>query len=506
MALMEKKRKSREVPPLLVCLLIHWMFCRLGPTVALVHHPSPLLRLSLLQKRTRVMSSKAALADSSGPNNLVIVIAGPTGVGKSDVAARICREQKGIIISADSVQAYKGVQVGANKPSAEERKATPHILIDVADHMENYNAADWREDAIYSIQSLLKQDHDKDIATNHPRKHAIDESIQQARIQKEYGENDPLLPVVCGGTMMYLQWLVRGSPDAIRPTQEALNKAKSIVEGFQEKDDWAGAVEHVSSMGEVFRERCAGFCGLDWYRLRRTLEVALTVASSESDQKYELKEKLYSGLRKGGLQDLGYDVRCFFLCPDQRMNHTKVIDQRCEQMLMKGLIQETTDLNITGTLPEMAKKAIGYRQTLDYLHRENPGLDEEGEFNSFLAEFTAVTRRYAKQQMSWFRKDGGFMFVPVPSAAEKPERIDAATREIQRYLSLDRDAYDAELKGDDSLSAATIKNNEEQGKKMKYYHFDVQLLKSGTPELEKVLQEARECTQRIQSKKQKTEE
>jgi tRNA dimethylallyltransferase len=499
MAATGSRRKTTFIP-IFLCIVITWMF-RWRTTVALVTHYSlqHLRRPSLYPLRK--MSSIKADIDTveKEKRNLVIVIAGPTGVGKSDVAARICQDLKGFIISADSVQAYRHVQVGANKPSLEERKQTPHILIDVADHTENYNAADWREDAIYSIQSLLNQEHDKDVDSNHPRKQAIDESIRQARKEKGYTKDEQLLPVVCGGTMMYLGWLCKGSPDAIRPTKDALSKAKEIVEDFQRKNDWEGAVEHVSSMGDVFQERCTGFCGLDWYRLRRTLEVALTVA--EADNKDEMQEKLYSGLRKGGLEDLGYDVRCFFLCPDQRMNHTKVIDQRCEQMLMKGLLKETADLVIAGTLPEMAKKAIGYRQVLDYLNRENPGLNEEEEFNNFLAEFAAVTRRYAKQQMSWFRKDGGFMFVPVPSAAEKQERIAAATREVLRLCNLDRGAYDTELKDDDSLSAKTINNNEEQGKKMKYYHFDVQLLKAGTPELDQVLQEACECTQRIQSSK-----
>lgn len=75
------------------------------------------------------------------------------------------------------------------------------------------------------------------------------------------------------------------------------------------------------------------------YRLRRTLEVALTV-QTEAD-KESMMEKLYTGERNGGLESFGYDVRCFFLCPDDRMGHTKIIDKRCEQMIMKGLLQET---------------------------------------------------------------------------------------------------------------------------------------------------------------------
>lgn len=70
------------------------------------------------------------------------------------------------------------------------------------------------------------------------------------------------------------------------------------------------------------------------------MEVALTVEAKED--KDELMNNLYTGERNGGLESFGYDVRCFFLCPDDRMGHTKIIDKRCEEMILKGLLQETT--------------------------------------------------------------------------------------------------------------------------------------------------------------------
>ena len=81
----------------------------------------------------------------------ILIIAGPTGVGKSDVAAILCQEKHGMIVSADSVQTYRGVQIGANKPSLEERQETPHFLIDVVNANETYNAAEWRTDALYTM-------------------------------------------------------------------------------------------------------------------------------------------------------------------------------------------------------------------------------------------------------------------------------------------------------------------------------------------------------------------
>ena len=82
---------------------------------------------------------------------LVVVIAGPTASGKSDVAAEICD----VIISADSVQAYRGVDIGANKPTAAERQRTPHLLVDVADAAMHYNAASWTRDALFCIKNIV---------------------------------------------------------------------------------------------------------------------------------------------------------------------------------------------------------------------------------------------------------------------------------------------------------------------------------------------------------------
>lgn len=499
------------------------------------------------------------MADRKPP--IVVVIAGPTATGKSDVAARLCRDEKGMIISADSVQAYRGVQIGANKPSLTEQEDTPHILINVADHTENYNAAAWREDALFSIHMLLNPgkgglsgqqatwDDSIDIGAtapsddmtvasfrNEPRRIDIERTIQKSRISKGYGEDEPLLPVVCGGTMMYLQWLVHGQPDAMRPTPSAVEQSFEAIRKFQDDEDkcYQDAVDYVSSFGKVFADRTKKFAGEDWYRLRRTLEVALTVQQSakqegtgndsaknregDDDPPREnvvdkLVEQLYTGQRQGSLASLGYDVRCFFLCPDDRMGHTSVVDERCEQMIVKGLIGETAELSLSGRLPEMAERAIGYRQTLDYLrHRLTEKDDgtmesEDDAFDFYLRSFTTATRQYAKTQMSWFRKDKDFMFIPIPLGMEKTDRVDSAVKAIEKLCRLPRSEYEHELLGDDeSVSSTCKKKNAEQGKKMKFYQFQRRILKPGSNELRTALQQAIELRECFQRKKRRIEQ
>jgi tRNA dimethylallyltransferase len=450
------------------------------------------------------MSSNAASAKPQAPSSkLVVILAGPTGVGKSDVAARICASHKGIIVSADSVQAYRGVQIGANKPDAAELKETPHILVNVADHTENYNAADWRHDALYSIQYLATQPDDSLVERGEDpiemkRQGEIGASIDEARELKQYSADEPLLPVVVGGTMMYLQWLVHGKPDALRPSEEALRKAGETMTDYQPKDDWEGAVLFVGSLGPAFASQITKLCGKDWYRLRRILEMAYTVQEKKDDS---LIEQLYSGLREGGLASLGYDVRCFFLCPDDRMQHTKVVDRRCEDMIRRGLLQETSDLVLSGSLPAMAAKAIGYRQTLDYLEREGAKDQDEDAFQEYLDQFTTATRRYCKKQMQWFRRDEEFVFVPVALSKDKPERVLSTANEIERMIKLSRDDFECERLLDTSSSALARIANEAQGKKMKTYRFERHILKRNSKELEAALKVADECSNRLQAKK-----
>eukprot|EP00535_Pseudo-nitzschia_heimii_P011013 CAMPEP_0197198356 /NCGR_PEP_ID=MMETSP1423-20130617/33329_1 /TAXON_ID=476441 /ORGANISM="Pseudo-nitzschia heimii, Strain UNC1101" /LENGTH=548 /DNA_ID=CAMNT_0042652187 /DNA_START=1 /DNA_END=1647 /DNA_ORIENTATION=+ len=479
-------------------------------------------------------SANTRMADQSPP--IVVVIAGPTATGKSDVAAKLCAQQKGMIISADSVQAYRGVQIGANKPDLEERKKTPHILIDVADRLENYNAAEWREDAIYCIHTLLgrgKREQEftsTTSSTSSNRRTQIQEYIKQSRIEKGYDndntrkEIEAILPVVCGGTMMYLQWLVHGRPDAMRPTPNAVEISHKTMLGFQEKNnDFDSAVKHVASFGKVFADRAQNLTSGDWYRLRRTLEIALTVEEKQKDnvdrnenvdankvnKDYNLAEQLFSGERQDSLASLGFDVRCFFLCPDDRMNHTRVVDNRCEQMLIKGLLKETTELSLTGCLPEMAERAIGYRQTLNYLDQKNNEGEkdqptEEEAFEIYLNEFKTATRRYAKKQMAWFRNDKDFMFIPVPLKLGKRDRIAATTADIIRLCQLSRVDFERELFScDNSISKKAKELNEKQGKTMKFYKPEKHILTPGSRQYEEVLTEAIECRRLFRSSKYK---
>eukprot|EP00546_Thalassionema_frauenfeldii_P018076 CAMPEP_0178900782 /NCGR_PEP_ID=MMETSP0786-20121207/3659_1 /TAXON_ID=186022 /ORGANISM="Thalassionema frauenfeldii, Strain CCMP 1798" /LENGTH=319 /DNA_ID=CAMNT_0020571813 /DNA_START=754 /DNA_END=1713 /DNA_ORIENTATION=- len=308
--------------------------------------------------------------------------------------------------------------------------------------------------------------------------------------------------------MMYLQWLVHGRPDAARPSKKAVDKAYSMTEKFKsnESTGWEEAVAHVSSLDDVFEDRIKKFAGNDWYRLRRTMEIAYTALDEDDPISID---SLFSGEREGGLESLDYDVRCFFLCPSDRMEHTSIIDERCEQMIIRGLLQETTELEISNDLPIMATKAIGYRQVLEYLKRENAKLKDEEAFEKFLNDFTTATRRYAKKQMAWFRKDRKFVFIPV-TLGDK-DRVDSAANKIQELCEISREEYEKSLLEEDAEgnipeSYKTRLANEQQGKKMKFYKFKRYKLEKDSEEFKSQLDSADECTEKIMALRQSKED
>jgi tRNA dimethylallyltransferase len=223
-----------------------------------------------------IMEAQQGTFSSNSSSNMVVILAGPTAVGKSDVAALLCQDARGMIVSADSVQAYQGVMIGANKPTLQERQQTPHLLVDVVDTTSNYNAAEWQRDALHVIGQLLQQTN-KDATegstvnmqgltpADQSRRKEIDQSIQDAMHLKGYTtSNEPILPVVVGGTMMYLQWLVHGRPDADKPSSQTVEKAHLEMEAFQKQDDWQGAVQYVESFGPLFAQRITILSGKDW--------------------------------------------------------------------------------------------------------------------------------------------------------------------------------------------------------------------------------------------------
>ena len=344
----------------------------------------------------------------------VVVVAGPTAVGKSAAALGLCEALDGEIVSADSVQLYRGLDVGSNKPSAGERARVAHHLVDAGDPSEPWTAGEWCRRAVGAIEDCGAR-----------------------------GK----LAVVVGGTMMYAQWLVRGAPDAPRVTAASAAAAAALLGPYEAAGDWDEAVAAVALRGAGFRDRALALCANDWYRLSRAVEIELDLGEHPAPR---------GPGRTPLLDPERYDVRCAFLAPGDRAALFHGIDARCDAMLARGLLGEVAALRAAGRLPETstAARAIGYRQALDYLvcRRDDAGdgaLDagaRRDAYVDFCRKFRTASRNYAAEQMKWYRRDADFAVVPAGDGAA-----------LAALVAGDRADYEARRAGDgaarDSLAA-----------------------------------------------------
>ncbi|KAL9322177.1 hypothetical protein ACSQ67_010230 [Phaseolus vulgaris] len=243
----------------------------------------------------------------------VIVISGPTGSGKSRLALELAKRLNGEIVSADSVQVYRGLDVGSAKPSPDERKEVPHHLVDILHPSEDYSVGQFFEDARHATRCIL---------------------------------DNGRVPIVVGGTGLYLRWFIYGKPDVPKASPEIISEVNQELAELQRRDDWDTAVQLVVKAGDPKAQFLAVN---DWYRLRRSLEIIKSSGSPPSafrvpyDSFREQSEcsvaevsessDMSTGMEETSSSELDYEFMCFFLS-SHRLDLYKSIDYRCEDMLL----------------------------------------------------------------------------------------------------------------------------------------------------------------------------
>lgn len=410
----------------------------------------------------------------------VLVITGPTAVGKSSAALALCARLNGEIISADSVQVYKHLNIASNKSSAEERAQAPHHLLDLADPSEaSFTAGTFFRHAREATQDVLARNH---------------------------------LPIVVGGTMMYVRWFLHGRPATPRATNEARKRAEALVASA--KGDWSTALALLAARDPVRAER---LFPNDWYRLTRALEVVETAGVAMS----VLPQKGASPLA-APVETLDYDFRCVFLVGDRRAT-CRVIDERCETMIWpramdndihdparSSVLVEVADLLVARRLrveSDSPCRAIGYRQTISYLarraltHCDAAGDDVESydatkSFRAYLDDFQTATRNYARQQIAWFRKEPSFHWVESgEQAVDTISHLFALSEEeFQKFCACETDKQRM-------LREETIA----QGKTMKTYLPTQMWLIKESEEERAAVQLAEECARNMAEKIERSE-
>ncbi|XP_031407076.1 tRNA dimethylallyltransferase 9 [Punica granatum] len=363
-------------------------------------------------RRWRVSDTRCFVS-STGSKQKVIVISGPTGAGKSRLALELAKRLNGEIISADSVQVYRGLDVGSAKPSISDRKEVLHHLVDILHPSEEYSVGQFFEDARQATKDIL---------------------------------STGKVPIVSGGTGLYLRWYIYGKPDVPKASREITSQVYLELADLQERGDWDAAVQLVVKAGDPKAESLAPN---DWYRLRRSLEIIKSsgappsafevpydsfrqkVDSSGAESTPEVKSSTV--LEEIKSKDLDYDFLCFFLS-SQRLDLYRSIDFRCEDMLLgnDSILTEAKWLLDTGLQPNSnsATRAIGYRQAMEYLLwcKQQGGRTSPGDFFAFLSEFQKASRNFAKRQMTWFRNEHIYQWIN-------------ASRPLDMVLKFISDAY-----------------------------------------------------------------
>ena len=298
------------------------------------------------------------------PNQLdlqPLVLAGPTASGKSAVALLLAEQLSGEIISVDSMQVYRGLDIGTAKPSAAERQRVPHHLIDIIDLRESFDAAQFVRLAGEAIASI------------------------QARGR---------LPILCGGTGLYFKALLDGLGEA--PPADARLRAE------------LEAISMPELLQELQQRDAATFEKIDRQNPRRVIR-ALEII--------RLTGKPIQRANWAGAQNNSRRITGFGLVRPAAELHAR-INTRVDVMFQIGLVNETKGLLERGLAEnQTAMQAIGYRQVAEHLRDGRP-LAETIELVKIR------TRQFAKRQMTWFRKYAQLEWLRC-DPGESPEAVAA---------------------------------------------------------------------------------
>ncbi len=283
----------------------------------------------------------------------LLVITGPTASGKTTLAVEVAKTIQAEIVGADSMQVYRGLDIGTAKPTQEELQGIPHHLIDVAEPEESFDAA--------RFVTLA----DKAIAHTH----------QQG-----------LRVIVAGGTGLYIRALLHGlhqGPAPVREIRDAL-QAKAQAKG------WPAMHEELKKVDPDSADRLHPNDGV---RILRALEVFLASGKPMShwQQQHGFQKQRYPALVLGILR------------PRKELNQR--IEDRVDEMMADGFKGEVEKLLSQGKGPTLKPmQGLGYRRIVEHLNGELP-MEETVE------KIKTDTRRFAKRQMTWFKQEKGLVWI-----------------------------------------------------------------------------------------------
>ena len=277
----------------------------------------------------------------------VIVICGPTASGKTALSIELAKKINGEIVSADSMQIYKDMNIGTAKPTIDEMQGIKHYLLDFVSPEERYSVAQYKQDAKRAIKEIIKK-----------------------------GKT----PIIVGGTGLYVDSLIYEIEyNDIKIDEEYRNKLETIVEknGLEELYKKALEIDPVA-MEKISKN--------DKKRIMRILEIYKATGKTKTQQELESRKK-----------PVEYDYRIFAINWDREILYQR-INKRVDIMIEQGLVNEVKNILDKYDKFPTAMQGLGYKEVVDYIN----GIYTKEEM---IEKIKMETRRYAKRQLTWFRKN-----------------------------------------------------------------------------------------------------
>ncbi|MGN0402743.1 MAG: tRNA (adenosine(37)-N6)-dimethylallyltransferase MiaA [Acetatifactor sp.] len=304
----------------------------------------------------------------------MVVLTGPTAVGKTKLSIGLAKAIGGEIISADSMQVYRHMDIGSAKIRPEEMQGVPHHLIDILEPQESFNVALFKRYAEEALRGIYAREH---------------------------------IPIVAGGTGFYIQALLRdidfdgdvksicdcdGDDGRYRRELELLaveKGAEYLHEMLRKADPASAEAIHVNNVKRTIR-------ALEFYHLEGQ-------RISDHNRQEKQKESAYNS--------------CYFVLNDERKLLYERIEQRIDEMLKEGLVGEVRQLREAGCNREMVSmQGLGYKEILAYL-------EGEMSYEQAVEKLKRDTRHFAKRQLTWFRRERDVIWINKKEFGYEEEHI-----------------------------------------------------------------------------------
>ena len=294
----------------------------------------------------------------------LIILAGPTASGKTSVSIDLAKRIGGEIVSADSMQVYRGMDVGTAKIKADEMQGVKHYLINVLDPTEDFNIVKFQDMVKYSIEEIKRNGH---------------------------------IPILVGGTGFYIQSVIY---DIDFDTQDDNGDIRKALEEEYDKMGADFMYEKLKKIDSVSAENIHN----NKKRIIRAIEYFLINNALISEHNESQRKK-----------DSPYDFRFFVLNPPRDILYDR-INQRVDKMVEEGLVREVKGLKNTGlSIENISMQGIGYKEILEYL-------DGEITLDEAIDNIKQNTRHMAKRQVTWFKREKDVIYIN-PFEFENNEKI-----------------------------------------------------------------------------------